>query len=77
MAQEQKKKTTGSSKSKQETQEVEAKDVKNEELEAQVEETLSDIDEVLAIEDVLDEIDDLLEHNAEEFVSNYIQKGGQ
>lgn len=75
MSQEQKKKTTGSS--KQEVEETQAKDVKNEELDAQVEETLENIDDVLAVEDILDDIDDILEENAEEFVNNYIQKGGQ
>lgn len=29
------------------------------------------------IDDLLDEIDDVLESNAEEFVKNYVQKGGQ
>lgn len=29
------------------------------------------------IDEVLDKIDDVLEENAEEFVKNYIQKGGQ
>lgn len=29
------------------------------------------------IDKLLDEIDDVLEKNAEEFVKNYIQKGGQ
>ena len=29
------------------------------------------------IDDLLDEIDDLLEENAEEFVRNYVQKGGE
>jgi len=29
------------------------------------------------IDDLLDEIDDVLEDNAEEFVRNYVQKGGQ
>lgn len=29
------------------------------------------------IDDILDEIDDVLETNAEEFVKNYVQKGGQ
>ena len=29
------------------------------------------------IDDLLDEIDGVLEENAEEFVNNYIQKGGQ
>lgn len=30
-----------------------------------------------AIDDLLDEIDNVLEANAEEFVSQYIQRGGQ
>ncbi len=29
------------------------------------------------IDDLLDEIDEVLEENAEEFVRNYIQKGGE
>lgn len=29
------------------------------------------------IDSLLDEIDDVLEENAEEFVKNYVQKGGQ
>ncbi|MBM3695025.1 MAG: ubiquitin-like protein Pup [Actinobacteria bacterium] len=29
------------------------------------------------IDDLLDEIDAVLEENAEEFVKNYVQKGGQ
>jgi prokaryotic ubiquitin-like protein Pup len=29
------------------------------------------------IDDLLDEIDSVLEENAEEFVKNYVQKGGQ
>jgi ubiquitin-like protein Pup len=29
------------------------------------------------IDDLLDEIDTVLEENAEEFVKNYVQKGGQ
>ena len=33
-----------------------------------------DIDE---IDDLLDEIDSVLEENAEEFVKNYVQKGGE
>ena len=30
-----------------------------------------------ALDDLLDEIDEVLEVNAEEFVKNYVQKGGQ
>ena len=29
------------------------------------------------LDDVLDEIDSVLERNAEEFVKNYVQRGGQ
>lgn len=29
------------------------------------------------LDDLLDEIDGVLEENAEEFVRNYVQKGGQ
>ena len=29
------------------------------------------------IDDLLDEIDEVLESNAEEFVRNYVQKGGE
>ncbi len=37
-----------------------------------VEETTTD-----QIDDLLDEIDSVLEENAEEFVKNYVQKGGE
>lgn len=30
-----------------------------------------------ALDDILDQIDEVLEQNAEEFVKNYVQKGGQ
>jgi ubiquitin-like protein Pup len=33
--------------------------------------------EAADIDDLLDEIDSVLEENAEEFVKNYVQKGGQ
>ena len=36
--------------------------------------TESDLSEV---DDLLDEIDSVLEENAEEFVKNYVQKGGE
>ena len=32
---------------------------------------------VAELDDLLSEIDDVLETNAEEFVKNYVQKGGQ
>ncbi|HEX9644331.1 MAG TPA: ubiquitin-like protein Pup [Acidimicrobiia bacterium] len=49
----------------------------------------SDVDEIVTevteqaedlterIDDLLDEIDSVLEENAEEFVKNYVQKGGE
>jgi prokaryotic ubiquitin-like protein Pup len=61
MAQEQTTKQTGTT---EDTQETEAKDLKNQEL-------TDDVDAML------DEIDDVLEENAEEFVKGYIQKGGE
>ena len=42
-----------------------------EEAEVQAEELTDRID------DLLDEIDSVLEENAEEFVKNYVQKGGE
>ena len=37
----------------------------------------SDTAAVTQIDDLLDEIDSVLEENAEEFVKNYVQKGGE
>lgn len=48
----------------EEVEAVEAKDLTNAELSADV-------------DDILDDIDDVLEENAQEFVSQYVQKGGQ
>ncbi len=53
-----------SSAPKEEVEETVAKDLTNEELDA-------DVDDILA------DIDDVLESNAEEFVKSYIQKGGE
>jgi ubiquitin-like protein Pup len=47
-----------------------------EELEAETAET-TDSAAVEGIDDLLDEIDTVLEENAEEFVRNYVQKGGE
>ncbi len=47
----------------------------SEEAEAEtVEASEADLSEV---DDLLDEIDSVLEENAEEFVKNYVQKGGE
>ena len=47
----------------------------SEEVETDVVETAeADLGEV---DDLLDEIDSVLEENAEEFVKNYVQKGGE
>ena len=62
------------------TQDREQKPAKNQETEATEEiaatqeQAATDLD---ALDDLLDEIDSVLEENAEEFVRNYIQKGGQ
>lgn len=48
---------------------------------AEVAEETSGVDQGEAltdkIDDILDEIDTVLEENAEEFVKNYVQKGGE
>lgn len=49
---------------------------KQEEVE-QVEPAKSEADILAETDELMDEIDSLLEVNAEEFVANYIQKGGQ
>ena len=47
----------------------------SEQVEVDVDETAeADLSEV---DDLLDEIDSVLEENAEEFVKNYVQKGGE
>jgi prokaryotic ubiquitin-like protein Pup len=47
---------------------------KAEEEAAESTETAADIE---ALDDLLEEIDTVLEENAEEFVKNYVQKGGE
>jgi prokaryotic ubiquitin-like protein Pup len=49
---------------REETTEVEAPKVQGEKIKEE-------------LDDLLDEIDSVLEENAEEFVRNYVQKGGQ
>lgn len=48
-------------------------ETKSEEVEPVVEKD-TDLE---ALDDLLDEIDEVLEENAEEFVKNYVQKGGE
>jgi ubiquitin-like protein Pup len=66
--QEQKKKGSGSRTTETETEVVEeaapATSERGEKIKAE-------------LDDLLDEIDEVLEDNAEEFVRNYVQKGGQ
>ncbi len=60
----------------------EAKDLKNEELDQSTEEVKDAIDELIEdktddMGDLVDLIDEVLEENAEEFVKNYVQRGGE
>jgi ubiquitin-like protein Pup len=65
--QEQKKKGSGTRKAETETEVDEATPATSE----RGEKIKAELD------DLLDEIDEVLEDNAEEFVRNYVQKGGQ
>jgi ubiquitin-like protein Pup len=49
--------------------------VESTEVEADAEASGSELTD--KIDDILDEIDSVLEENAEEFVKNYVQKGGE
>ena len=44
---------------------------------ATVEEQTAEEVDTSDVDELLDEIDEVLEENAEEFVRNYVQKGGQ
>jgi ubiquitin-like protein Pup len=63
------------------TEEEETEEVVEEQVDEKVEEQVDEEDvEASAIEkidDLLDEIGLVLEENAEEFVKNYVQKGGE
>jgi prokaryotic ubiquitin-like protein Pup len=61
---EQKKKSTATERSDEVVDEVPATSASGEKLKAE-------------LDDLLDEIDEVLEDNAEEFVRNYVQKGGE
>jgi ubiquitin-like protein Pup len=45
--------------------------------EVDVEEHVAEEVDTSDVDELLDEIDEVLEENAEEFVRNYVQKGGQ
>jgi len=60
----QKQSTKPAPQEKTETKTKDAKDLKNEDLEADMDQLIADIDEVL-------------EENAQEFVQNYVQRGGE
>ena len=59
-----KKKTTTTERTDDEVEEVPTSSAAGEKLKAE-------------LDDLLDEIDEVLEDNAEEFVRNYVQKGGE
>ncbi len=59
-----KKKTTSTERTDEVVEEVPATSATGEKLKAE-------------LDDLLDEIDEVLEDNAEEFVRNYVQKGGE
>ncbi len=61
---EQKKKTASTERTDEVVEEVPATSATGEKLKAE-------------LDDLLDEIDEVLEDNAEEFVRNYVQKGGE
>lgn len=59
---------------------TEAKDLKNEELDQSTKDVSDAIEKAIADKDMdnlIEEIDGVLEQNAEEFVKNYVQRGGE
>jgi ubiquitin-like protein Pup len=50
---------------------------KQDEEQAQSEETKAEATSAEEVDDLLDEIDSVLETNAEEFVRSFVQKGGE
>ena len=80
MAQERVQKQRSKGRDEETHAEVSNTDVTNAELAEATDETLANIDEVLddqLDEEILADLDDILEENAEEFVNNYVQKGGE
>jgi ubiquitin-like protein Pup len=64
MAEREQKKKTAPERTEEVVEEVPATSASGEKLKAE-------------LDDLLDEIDEVLEDNAEEFVRNYVQKGGE
>jgi ubiquitin-like protein Pup len=64
MAEREQKKKTTTERTEEVVEEVPATSASGEKLKAE-------------LDDLLDEIDEVLEDNAEEFVRNYVQKGGE
>ncbi len=68
-------------KTDQSSKKVQAKDLKNEELEKSTEEVMDTIDEIIEDKteeiDIVDEIDKILEEDCQSFVANYVQRGGE
>lgn len=50
---------------------------RQEDTDEQAVEAVESDSDLEALDDLLDEIDEVLEENAEEFVKNYVQKGGE
>ncbi|KKM64695.1 hypothetical protein LCGC14_1498790 [marine sediment metagenome] len=68
-------------KTDQSSKKVQAKDLKNEELEKSTEEVTDAIDALIEDKteeiDIVDEIDKILEEDCQSFVANYVQRGGE
>jgi len=64
----------------EESQPEQAPAAANTELAAKTDQVVADIDDVLEEQldtELLDAIDDVLEENAEQFIAEYVQQGGQ
>ena len=76
----QKRKMKQTAKRPQEEAQETAQGARNEELAQETDAVLEAVEEALGGRDdaeLLDAIDDILERNAEEFVNNYVQEGGE
>ncbi len=59
------------------TQQDRSRPKRSDEESVSEEQEAASISETEDLDDLLDEIDAVLEENAEDFVKNYVQKGGQ